>query len=176
MIALASAAASVFVLLVMLRAVTHKVLDFNELQGFVADYRVVPESRAATASAGVVVAEFAIVAAIALPATRPIGLLAATALLSGYGGLIALNLARGHRRIECGCGGAPQVLGAALIVRNAVLVLLALFAAATPARLESTAETVVVISSGLCLLALYVLFEQLNANRQYLKTSEARSS
>ena len=57
-----------------------------------------------------------------------------------------------------------------------MLVLLALFAAATPARLESTAETVVVTSSGLCLLALYVLFEQLNANRQYLKTSEARSS
>ena len=65
---------------------------------------------------------------------RAAGALLAIALLAVVSSAMALNLARGHTDIDCGCGGFgaahQQPLHAGLLLRNAVLVLLALAAAA----------------------------------------------
>lgn len=62
---------------------------------------------------------------------RPAAALLAAALLALYGAAMAWHLARG-RVLDCGCGGAPLPLSAALVLRNGLLVGVAL-AAALPA-------------------------------------------
>lgn len=59
---------------------------------------------------------------------RTAAALGAAALLVLYGGAMAWHLARG-RVLDCGCGGAPLPLSGALVLRNAVLVAVALCAA-----------------------------------------------
>ena len=169
MLALASAAAGVFILLVVLRAALHKAMDFVELQGFVADYRLLPPAWVAPVAGALMGLEFVLAALVALPVSRGAGLLGCAVLFAGYGIAIAINLSRGHTRIECGCGGAPQMLSTSLLVRNGVLAIVAVFAAwAVPGAL-TLPESLVVIGAGVFALALYLLFEQLNANRMYLK-------
>ncbi|MES1924917.1 methylamine utilization protein MauE [Salinisphaera sp. T31B1] len=168
MFALAAGTAGVLVLLIMLRAAVHKSLDFTEFQGFVADYRIVPARHAAQTAAVVVIAEWLLVGLIVWPATRSAGLTGAACLLAAYGAIIARNLRRGHTHIECGCGGAPQVLSASLVVRNVMLAGLALFAAACAPSALTLAAALAVVATGAFSLALYALFEQLNANRMYL--------
>ncbi|WP_396433041.1 MauE/DoxX family redox-associated membrane protein [Limnohabitans sp.] len=55
---------------------------------------------------------------------RPLGAAGAAALLLSYAGAMAWHLARGHR-LDCGCGGEPLRVSAALVLRNLGLVLLA---------------------------------------------------
>ncbi|MES1951218.1 methylamine utilization protein MauE [Salinisphaera sp. S4-8] len=166
---LASAAAGVFVLLVVLRAALHKALDVVELQGFVADYRLLPQAWVVPVSGLLVAIEFILAAGVALPLTRTAGLVGCALLFAGYGVAIGINLARGHSRIECGCGGAPQMLSASLLWRNAALIVLALFAAGVVPGPLAVADRAVAIAAGVFALAIYLLFEQLNANRVFLK-------
>jgi len=166
---LTSAAVGVFVLLVVLRAALHKAMDFSELQGFVADYRLLPEGWVAPVAGALLIAEFLLVAATALPATRSLGLLGCAVLFAGYAVVMGINISRGHTRIECGCGGAPQMLSMSLLVRNGALLVLALFAAAIVPGAMGLADGLAAIGAGVFGLALYMLFEQLNANRLYLK-------
>jgi hypothetical protein len=66
--------------------------------------------------------------ALLLPAaTRSLGALLTLALLLLVTAAIVINLLRGRDRIDCGCGGGLHTpLGAGLVVRNGVLMLLAL--------------------------------------------------
>lgn len=62
---------------------------------------------------------------------RPLAALLALALLATVTAAIVINLARGRDRIDCGCGGDLHTpLSRALVVRNAVLMLLVAVAAA----------------------------------------------
>jgi len=70
-------------------------------------------------------------------ATRPAGALLALALLAMFTAAIAINLARGRDRIDCGCGGDGTPLGTAVVLRNVALMLLAV-AAAAPLRGRAT--------------------------------------
>jgi hypothetical protein len=60
---------------------------------------------------------------IVLPVTRSVALAGAIVLLALYGAAIAVNLRRGRREIDCGCGGPAtrQPLSGWLLLRNAVL-------------------------------------------------------
>lgn len=73
--------------------------------------------------------------ALLLPtATRGIGAALALALLLLFTAAIGINLLRGRTRIDCGCGGNEHIpLSGGLVVRNAVLMGLAMVAAITPA-------------------------------------------
>lgn len=164
-----SAAAGVFILLVIVRAAMHKAVDFGQFQGFVADYRLLPEPAVAPVAWAALVGECLLALLIVWPSGRSLGLALAACLFAAYGAVIAINLRRGHRHIECGCGGAPQVLSESLIGRNAALIVIAFWAASTAPRSLDVAATLAVIGAGVLLLAFYCLFEQLNANRMYLK-------
>lgn len=169
-----SATAGVFVLLVMLRAALHKAMDFSEFTGFVADYRLLPAAAVTGVSALIVAIEIAVVVAQAVPATRAAGLSAAMALLVIYAGAIGINIARGHTRIECGCGGAPQMLGASLILRNALLIAVGGYALAVAPTVSGAVEAVTVLAAAVFSLIGYALFEQINANRMTLTTARLR--
>jgi Methylamine utilisation protein MauE len=67
-------------------------------------------------------------------ATRLAGASLALALLAIVSGAVAINLVRGRRRIECGCGGGDGLqLSEGLLARNAVLAVLLLVAMLAPA-------------------------------------------
>jgi hypothetical protein len=105
-------------------AAWHKLRDRAGFRAALADHRLLPGRAVPAAAALVVAAEVAL--ALGLLAT-PRAALGAAALLAGYAGAVGVNLLRGRRHIDCGCGGTPQPLSAWLVGRN--LVLAAAFAA-----------------------------------------------
>lgn len=113
-------------------AAFHKLRDRLEFTGVLAGYRVLPAGIVPTAAVAVAAAELVIAAALA--AGSMVGPAGAVVLLAIYSLAIGINLARGRRTIDCGCGalGARQPIGEWLLVRNALLVGAALTLVAAP--------------------------------------------
>lgn len=102
----------------------------------------------------------ALAGALLLPlATRALGALLALALLLMFTAAIAINVARGRDRIDCGCGGSEYTpLGPGLILRNLALMLPAVVALAPPAgRATVWLDFVAAGLATLFLLGLYFL-------------------
>jgi methylamine utilization protein MauE len=116
------------------RAAAHKLRDRSAFRYAVASYRLVPGNWTSAVANLLVGAEIAIAAALCVPAFGRVASLGAAGLLLTYGAAIGANLLRGIRDIDCGCTAASrnQPLRAGLVVRNLVLVGLAL-AGAMPA-------------------------------------------
>jgi hypothetical protein len=98
-----------------------KLRDLHGFAAAVAGYRLLPAKLARPAAAGFVGAEAALAAGLWLaPAPAAYG---AAALLALYAAAIGVNLARGRRDIDCGCGGplGRQALSETLVLRNLVL-------------------------------------------------------
>lgn len=105
-------------------AALHKLRDRRRFDGMVLAYRLAP-SRLALRVARLLPLLELLVAGGLLAAWRP-AFPAAALLLAGYGLAMAINLARGRREIDCGCGAMPQRLSLWLVARNAVLAAAAL--------------------------------------------------
>ncbi len=159
-----SATATVFIALIFVRAAWHKLSEFTEFTGFVADYKVLPERLVQPASMAIVAAEVLVVALQFVPGGNVFGLALAAAMLSLYAAVMALNIRRGRTFIECGCGGAVQPLAWSLVVRNAVLVLVALSAIFTGQYALDAAGAITSIISGVAVWAVFLLAEQIIAN------------
>jgi hypothetical protein len=103
-------------------AAAHKARGLAAFRAAVADYRLLPQALAPAAATALVAAEVAAALSL-LVGPRAAAALAAAGLLALYGVAIAVNLARGRRDIDCGCGGpgARQTLSAGLVWRNALL-------------------------------------------------------
>lgn len=91
---------------------------------------------------------------------------------------VAVNLLRGHREIDCGCGGlagTEQPLSWSLVARNAVLALAACGAvpAASPRALAAL-DYASTAAAALALLGLYAAANQLMANAPHLATLRRR--
>lgn len=168
---LPSATATVYTVLVFVRAAWHKLADFGALTGFVANYELLPVRWVSVFSRGIIAAELGVVFALALPEGRFLGGLLAVAMLLGYAAAMALNLARGRQRIECGCGGAPQLLGWSLIVRNVALTGVATLVLLPYESGLEMSQAVVAVASGFTLWIGFVLIEQLLANASHARSS-----
>ncbi|AFT68451.1 Methylamine utilization protein MauE [Alloalcanivorax dieselolei B5] len=165
MAALLTNTLSLFMLFIFLRALLHKVSDFTEFQGFVADYRLLPHTLVTPASVLLLVLEALIVIGLLFNPSRAFALYLAAALLSLYAAAMGVNLLRGRTRVECGCGGIPQPLHHSLVLRNAILVIAALTAVAWLQPLSGLDQAAVVFPAALVTLLLFVLLEQINSNR-----------
>ncbi len=104
-----------------------KLRDRRRFDGIVVDYRLLPPRLALRIAAPLPWVELALAAG--LLAGIRLASLGAAALLGLYGVAMAVNLARGRRLIDCGCGGQPQRLSGWLVLRNALLGAVALLAA-----------------------------------------------
>lgn len=155
--------AGTFIALLFARAAWHKLADFTEFTGFLADYQLVPEPMVRPISAGIVAAETAVVLAFLIPGGAPVGALIAIALLLGYALGMAINLRRGRDRIECGCGGAAQPLSWSLIGRNIAIAALASSALFAPIALNLEGA-IAAIGAGFTLWMGFIAVEQLLAN------------
>ncbi|OWJ77301.1 MauE/DoxX family redox-associated membrane protein [Haematobacter genomosp. 1] len=169
-----SGALTAFVALILLGAAWHKAQSFLETTGFVAGYELVPPGREAVVLRLLIAAEAGAVVLLVLPWTRAAGGLLAAALFAGYGAAMALALRAGKDRIECGCGGAPQIVSRPVILRNLLLAAVALAVALLPEGPMGPAAAAVALAAGLTLWCVYGIVERLLANAGHMRLA-ARS-
>jgi uncharacterized membrane protein YphA (DoxX/SURF4 family) len=98
----------------------HKLRSLREFRGVLVSYRLLPERLVAPVATVVPLVELAIGVG-ALAQYRP-AYLAAGLVLFGYATAMAINLSRGRRLLDCGCGGVAQPLSITLVARNLLLV------------------------------------------------------
>ncbi|CAA0082237.1 Methylamine utilization protein MauE [BD1-7 clade bacterium] len=162
-----------FVVLLFLRAASHKALDFLQFQGFVVDYRLLPQPLVVPISASLVVVEIAIVVMLVSGFYWREALFLAASLLLLYGIAIGWNVRRGRRQIECGCGGPPQQLSYRLVARNLCLALLVLVPVATLDTDTASGFLLVPMCASVFLMMAYLLFEQVANNAVAAKLPSA---
>jgi uncharacterized membrane protein YphA (DoxX/SURF4 family) len=141
-----------------------KLRAMDELEGIVADYRLLPEPFVRPVTRTLPILEIGAGLLLLVPATRASGALLAMALLSVFALAMAINLARGRREIDCGCflGRQKERIGWPLVARNLVLVALAApLAAVEPASSPGLLDGFTVVLAAGSLLALYAAFSRL---------------
>jgi len=166
----AAIAARLFVSGVLLAAATHKLKNRLEFSGIIAQYRLVPKGTENVVA--VLSALLEVVAALCLLFTPLIGAVLAAGLLLGYAVAIGINLLRGRRHIDCGCGGDSTPISVALVWRNLVMVALLgcigfpISETAIPAVTTAGSMSSLLLGSmfALGLGALYVCYNQLLVN------------
>jgi methylamine utilization protein MauE len=145
-----------------------KLKDVGAFERALAGYRLVPETFERAAAWAIAAVEVPI--GIGAFAQQPAALLAAVALLAVYAAAIGVNLVRGRRFIDCGCGGAAQPLSGGLVVRNVALIAVGMIALAAPsARSLSWVDAVTVIAGVFLCAAIYGAANQLLAARARLE-------
>lgn len=132
----------------------HKLRDRLRFQGILADYRLLPQALVPIAACLLVGVELGLAAGLLVAWTAPAAALAAAGVLTVYGLAIGINLARGRRDIDCGCGGPGQPLHPWLLARNAVLVGVCAVAALPVVPRPLSALDAVTVTLGLAGLAL----------------------
>lgn len=110
----------------MITASQHKLIDRTRFTAQLKAYALLPAPLAGPAARTLPWLELGAGLALVIPATRPAGGLAIALLLMGYALAMFINLQRGRRQIDCGCGGPPQPLSGWLVGRNLVLAACAL--------------------------------------------------
>jgi uncharacterized membrane protein YphA (DoxX/SURF4 family) len=166
---IAGGAAGVVVALLFLVAGIDKLRHRALLPGVIANYRLLPTGLVAPAAVVLPVAELAVAAGLLLGllvAIPPVAPLAAAMLLLIFSGAMAINIQRGRRHIDCGCGHAAlrQQLGWGQVVRNLALAagLLPLMTAG-PLPPPGGADAAVAVVTGIAVYLLMLLFTTLNA-------------
>jgi uncharacterized membrane protein YphA (DoxX/SURF4 family) len=145
--------------LLFLGASLHKLRDGVGFRAALEGYGFLPQGWLAPVASLLAAAELAIAAGLLVPAGTRTAALAAAALLALYAGAMFAALAAGRRGIDCGCAGplGSRPLGPSLVVRNALLVAVALVAALPVApRSLAWIDGVTVagaIAAGACLVA-----------------------
>lgn len=161
---------------VLAAAALHKFRDPAHFSATLADYGLLPGLLVPVASWLLPALELAVAGTLVLPGTRAMGGVAAALLLGTYTLAIGINLARGRRAIDCGCGDPAQRQGlsAWLLVRNGALVGLALLCAApAPDRATGWLDWTVAILAAVTVCLVYSAGNQLLANRELLSNLES---
>lgn len=165
--------AATVVAAILFAGASHKLRAPHRFARQLEDYALLPGGLVGFVARLLPAAELMTAVALLLASTRGAGALAAALLLCAYTIAIAINLARGHRDIDCGCSGPglTRPLGGTLIVRN--LVLLALVGVATLPATGSNLSAFGLFLVGACTAAsliIYVAIEGLLANQPHLKS------
>ena len=134
------------------------------LPGVIANYRLLPDALVSPAAALLPAVELLVAAALVL-GLAPLAPLAAIVLLLVFAAAMAINIGRGRRHIDCGCGhaGLRQQLGWGQVGRN-----VALAAALLPALLAGraglgVADAAVAMAAGVAIYLMLLLFSALGA-------------
>src|ERR1700687_2464992 len=151
--------------LLLLWAALHKLRDVAAFRTALAAYELLPARAVKVVAVMLITAEIGIGGSLLMRgAVAPF---AATGLLCVYTAAIAVNLWRGRRHIDCGCVGAAarRPLSSALVMRNAVLIALALMSALPVAMRSLAWIDGVTIGAGIAMLVLlYVAADGLIAS------------
>ena len=165
--------AALIVSYVFIVAGLHKCRAPAEFATTLTNYKILPESLARQGVYLVPVAEIMTGVALLIPATARLAAFSAGALLCIYIAAIGINLLRGRRNIDCGCGGPAQkqTISEWMIVRNGLLLGLVFIAGSrveTRALLWFDWLTIILATVMGCLF--YNIINQLLVNKDLLKS------
>ncbi len=145
-------------------ALAHKVRQRQRFSASLSAYRLLPDNSAPAVTGGLIVLEG--LTLVLLLVDSATGLIMCASLLAVYLTAIAINMFRGRSYIDCGCGDEPVQLSYWLLLRNGVLLILAV---ATAGFSEPVNWSWVLLLSaaglGLIAVATYYAVETLLANR-----------
>ena len=148
----------------------HKLRDIRRFDEIFAAYQMVPAAWGRMISRLVPILEIAVAVGLAVNVFRPYAAGFGILMLAGYAAAIAVNLRRGRRDLDCGCGGPGdrRPISAWMIGRNAVVALAAAAAVfATWSARPLRATDGMTIAFGLLTVALvYLCIDQLFGNAQ----------
>ena len=151
----------------------HKCRAPAEFATTLANYKILPEGMNRQAVYLVPVAEIMTGGALLIPATMQLAALSAGILLCIYIAAIGVNLLRGRRNIDCGCGGPAQkqTISEWMIARNGLLLLLVLAAGgqALP-RTLLWFDWLIIIPATVMGCLFYNIINQLLVNKDLLNT------
>jgi hypothetical protein len=102
-------------------AAVHKLRPSNAFAATLAEYQLLPKPTIALAGVLIGALEMALAAGLLLPATRSVAAAIGAALLLLYAAAMAINLARGRRDLDCGCGIQPRTIGGWMVIRNLLI-------------------------------------------------------
>ena len=150
----------------------HKCQAPAEFAATLCNYKILPEALIRQCVYLLPVAEIMTGVALLIPAVTRLAAVAAGALLTAYMLAIGVNLLRGRRNIDCGCGGPQQkqTISEWMIARNGLLLFLAALAGAPvqPRPLLWFDWTVIVLAAVAgCLF--YHIINQLLVNKDLLR-------
>lgn len=155
----------------------HKFADRDAFRIAIERYRLLPPAAANAAALVLPLAEATAGLMLLHPATRASGAALAACVLVVVSAAVVVNLLRGHRDIDCGCGapGTGQRLSWALVARNAAL-LLACAAAGAPERARELVwiDAFTAVFAALALWAVYGAANQLLAGPRRLPSSRTQ--
>jgi hypothetical protein len=166
----ATLAPALLAALVFARAAAFKLRDVQAFADAVETYDILPGPLVAPFARALPLLELVLVAALILPWTHGEADLAAAALLLVFAAAMGVNLARGRRQIDCGCGDPArrQPLAWSLVARNLVLAILLIIAAAVPASAATLSGALIAAAAaagGLLLILCQEAFAALPAAR-----------
>jgi hypothetical protein len=138
--------------------------------GVVANYRLLPDALVAPVAVALPLVELvlgmALIGGVVMPAQSAWPAVAAAGLFVLFGVAMAINLRRGRRAIDCGCGHAHlrQPLHWALVMRNGLLALLVALRALAPADgAAGVTEIALALVAGLAVFLIYLMFNAIVA-------------
>jgi hypothetical protein len=101
-------------------AAAHKLRAIGEFSQTLAQYQLLPAGLIRIAGPALGLMDLAICAGLPWPALRPVAAAAGVVLLLMYSAAITINLARGRRDLDCGCGGFGRrtPIRSWMVVRN----------------------------------------------------------
>ena len=164
-------ASAIAIAVLLASAATHKVRAPARFARQLADYQLLPDSLVRPVARLVPLLELAIAFALLVPVSRGWAALSAASLLALYAAAIGINLWRGRRDMDCGCAGPDQAqpLRPVLLLRNSVLVVLALLASVTPIARDMTLfDGFVTVAAAAVALLIYAAADGLLANSPLL--------
>ncbi len=134
------------------------------------NYDMVPSAWAGPMVKFIACVEIFIALLTLVPSIQKVGLVLAACMLLIYGYSFIKQLEQGRVGIACGCSGPASdlTISAALVIRNAVLVLLCLVACLTPWGASQTNWSIVV-PAAMALGLIYISIEQLLSNNQKIQ-------
>ena len=165
-------AASLLFSYVMMDAGLHKLRKPRHFAAIIDDYRVLPWRPRAVLAAALGALETAAAVAVLLPVTHAFTAAIVALLLFVYLLVIGINLLRGRRTIDCGCGGPAHGRGLStwLLLRNGVLIALALaLAAAKDSGVSVWLDWLVAFAAAGTFILLYAIGNQMLSNQQLLR-------
>lgn len=151
----------------------HKCQAPAEFATALSNYKILPAALNRQCVYLLPVAEIITGVALLIPAVTQLAAVAAGALLTMYMFAIGVNLLRGRRNIDCGCGGPQQkqTISEWMLARNGLLLFLAALAGAPvqPRPLLWFDWAVVVLAAVVGCLFYYII-NQLLVNKDLLRT------
>ena len=150
----------------------HKWQNLEEFKNTLINYQVLPESLPVVFVYSIPAIELLCGIALLIPYSASLGALVAATLLLMYMFAIAINLLRGRRTIDCGCGGTEQkqAISEWLIFRNGILLFFA-YAVITNVQTRELGwlDWIVVLLATATGCLFYNIVNQLLVNKDLLK-------